>query len=131
MRYVVLVFSLSLFHLETNLDPSHFTRKKGEPESNADSRRKTQMEAEQNAVTTIALYLATMGFCQKGINELNRCVLTYSCREVEAVLIPLFRLRYCEEHIDGPKEPEGAEVSSGVNDGMQLLLVSVDLLING
>lgn len=30
-----------------------------------------ELEADQNAAQAITLYLGTMSFCQKGINELN------------------------------------------------------------
>lgn len=78
------------------LTPSHFTKKKGEPSRSADARRKLEMEAEHTAVTAIALYLATMSFCQKGINDLNK---------------------YCQEHLDG-REPDAGEPNSGIDDAL-------------
>lgn len=79
------------------LTPSHFTKKKGEPSRSADARRKMEMEAEHTAVTAIALYLATMSFCQRGINDLNK---------------------YCQEHLDGPREPDAGEPNSGIDDAL-------------
>ncbi|KAG9044731.1 Serine/threonine-protein kinase [Tulasnella sp. UAMH 9824] len=79
------------------LTPSHFTKKKGEPSRSADARRKLEMEAEHTAVTAIALYLATMSFCQRGINDLNK---------------------YCQEHLDGPREADAGEPNSGIDDAL-------------
>ncbi|KAG8995894.1 Serine/threonine-protein kinase [Tulasnella sp. JGI-2019a] len=78
------------------LDPSHFTKKKGEPSKSADSRRKMELEADQNAAQGITLYLGTMSFCQKGINELNV---------------------YCNEHLAGMMPREG-EVNTGIDDAL-------------
>ncbi|KAG8988763.1 Serine/threonine-protein kinase [Tulasnella sp. 427] len=81
------------------LTPSHFTKKKGEPSKSADARRKMEMEAEHTAVTAIALYLATMSFCQKGINDLNK---------------------YCQEHLEGAREPStgSGDSNSGIDDAL-------------
>ncbi|KAG8876760.1 Serine/threonine-protein kinase [Tulasnella sp. 331] len=78
------------------LDPSHFTKKKGEPSRSADSRRKLELEADQNAAQSITLYLGTMSFCQKGINELNI---------------------YCQDHLDGLVEREG-DSHTGIDDAL-------------
>ncbi|KAG8904296.1 Serine/threonine-protein kinase [Tulasnella sp. 403] len=79
------------------LSPSHFTRKKGEPPRTAEARRKQEQEMETNLVQAIALYLATMGFCQKGLDDLNK---------------------YCEEHLDGVRAPESGEASTGIDDAI-------------
>ncbi|KAG8932460.1 Serine/threonine-protein kinase [Tulasnella sp. 418] len=65
-------------HSNRPLDPAKFARKAGEPSSRADSRRKKEVDVESVAVQTIALYLAVMGFCQKGINDLKKYCQTYS-----------------------------------------------------
>jgi len=77
--------------------PANFPKKAGELPRTADSRRKAEMEAEQNALTSIALYIAIVGFCQKGIDELNK---------------------YCEEHLNGVRDPSTSGASSGIDDAM-------------
>ena len=75
---------------------SALQRKEGETLTSAERRRTAIVDAEYNAVTSIALYLLLMSFSQKGIDRLK-------------------------VHQEGMKmrDPEGRlEVSEGFDDGL-------------
>ncbi|EPQ50543.1 hypothetical protein GLOTRDRAFT_50525, partial [Gloeophyllum trabeum ATCC 11539] len=52
-------------------DPNKFVKREGEAERNAAKRRNADLEAENNAITCIAVYMLVMSFSQKGIDQLR------------------------------------------------------------
>lgn len=81
--------------LEPLPDPAKFVRREGEGEKQAKKRRQDDMEAEYNAVTSVAVYITLMSFSQKGIDK----------------------LRNHQEHMKMRKPEEDFIVSEGFDDG--------------
>ncbi|KZT25995.1 kinase-like protein [Neolentinus lepideus HHB14362 ss-1] len=52
-------------------DPSKFVKREGEADKLAAKRRNADLEAENNAITSIAVYMLVMSFSQKGIDQLR------------------------------------------------------------
>ncbi|KDQ51690.1 hypothetical protein JAAARDRAFT_40928 [Jaapia argillacea MUCL 33604] len=52
-------------------DPNKFTKRDGELDKHALARRNADVEAENNAVTCVAVYMLVMAFSQKGIDQLR------------------------------------------------------------
>ena len=51
--------------------PSEFAKRDGESDRNAERRRTTDIDAQYNAITCVALYMLCMTFSQKGIDRLR------------------------------------------------------------
>ena len=68
--FTSLIFGVA--RLEPLPDPSKFAPREGENEKLAARRRNADVQAEYNAVTSVAIYMLVMQFSQKGIDELRK-----------------------------------------------------------